>query len=152
MPDYKPIPTLTELQVFWFWSRVYFDDSCWIWRGVINRDGYGQYNHLRAHRIAFALLRGPFDWSLTLDHLCRNRSCVNPRHMEPVPNGVNSMRGESVCAKHARQTHCKYGHELTISNVIRRKGSPRRRECRTCYNQRMRVLWHQGRRKRGRNG
>lgn len=138
-----------------FWERVDrcgHPASCWEWLGSIRPDGYGMYRGRRAHRVSYELMKGEIGQGLTIDHLCRNRSCVNPDHLEPVTGVVNTMRGESPHAKHARQTHCKHGHEFTAENIIRRKGKPKGRECRVCFNARQRETWRQGKRKRGPNG
>jgi hypothetical protein len=89
-----------------FWSKV--DDSgsrgCWEWLAAKERTGYGTFfcRHVigrgtaipeRAHRVAYELLVGPIQAGLTLDHLCRNRGCVNPAHLEPVTRGENVRRG-----------------------------------------------------------
>ena len=91
-----------------FWSKVQKQESgCWIWTGTRTRDGgYGQirlpglYAPLigpmrLAHRVAYELLVGPIPAGLVLDHLCRNRRCVNPAHLEPVTQRVNIQRGET---------------------------------------------------------
>jgi hypothetical protein len=74
---------------------------CWVWQRAIRCNGYGAYflngkTHY-AHRAVYEQLIGPVDASLTLDHLCRVRACVNPAHLEPVPVAVNIQRG--ACAK-----------------------------------------------------
>lgn len=71
--------------------------DCWEWTGTIRPDGYGQlraYGKMqRAHRVVWEWLAGPIPEGLTLDHLCRNRACVNPDHLEPVSVGLNVQRG-----------------------------------------------------------
>lgn len=123
---------LNPLQRARFWSKV--DKSaangCWEWAGTITPKGYGVYasrhaRSLRAHRVSWELLRGPIQTDLTIDHLCRNKRCVNPDHLEPVTAAVNTLRGDSPPAMKARQTHCEAGHPL-----IRR--SDGHRECRIC--------------------
>jgi hypothetical protein len=80
--------------------------------------------------LVYELLVGPVGADLTLDHLCRNRACVNPDHLEPVTIAVNVLRGESPPARNARKTHCPQGHEYTPDNTYyNQKGW---RACATC--------------------
>lgn len=71
-------------------------DGCWLWTGTVLGSGYGQFRvgmgHVRAHRFAYELLVGPIPEALTLDHLCRVTSCVNPLHLEPVTASENIKR------------------------------------------------------------
>lgn len=120
-------------------------DACWLYPGVPHSNGYctvsvtlpdGTHRHIMAHRLAYIMLRGDIPSGLDLDHLCRTPRCINPWHMEAVTQFVNWQRGESVTAKHARQTHCKNGHELSGTNLIsgiNKNGRPTR-QCRICYN------------------
>ena len=116
-----------------FWAKVEKTDDCWAWRGRINSDGYGRHylstGDVAAHRLAYELCVGPIPKGLTIDHLCRNRGCVNPGHMEPVTNRENVLRGVSPAAVNARKTHCKHGHPLSGENLMI---VPRGRECREC--------------------
>lgn len=120
-----------------FWSKVdrRGADECWPWLAYRTAEGYGRFNVDRrrpenAHRIAYRLLVGPIPQGLTLDHLCRNRGCVNPAHLEPVSRGENVLRGISTAAQRARQTHCLRGHPLFGPNLhIDSRGFRRCKKC-----------------------
>lgn len=131
----NPNPKLDEVDL---WARIIPTEGCWHWIGYIDHrssSGYGRVfwdGKLRfAHRVVYELLRSPIPDGLTIDHLCRNRSCVNPDHMEPVTNRENGLRGVGACAQHARQTHCKRGHPLSGRNLYLRTNG--QRGCRACY-------------------
>lgn len=117
-----------------FWSKVdrRGPDECWPWLASTSW-GYGEFSlggKLRkAHRVAYEDQVGPIPAGLTIDHLCRNESCVNPRHLEPVTMRENTMRGTGPTATNARKTVCKRGHPYTPENTYR---SAKGRECRVC--------------------
>lgn len=116
-------PTLTQFTV---------DDSCgcWVWTGHISSNGYGKaMGGKYAHRLIFEALNSPIPAGLDLDHLCRNRSCVNPSHLEPVTRSVNLRRSPIIGGK--AQTHCVHGHLYDEANTYRRRDN-NRRDCRTC--------------------
>ena len=113
---------------------VITESGCWDWVGCVARSGYGRLrdgrgNTRNAHRVMYERLRGPIPTGLQIDHLCRNRRCVNPDHLEPVTQRVNLLRGKTLVARQAAQTHCKRGHPLTEDNIYRLNGS---RRCRSC--------------------
>lgn len=94
----------------YFWSKVVPTGFCWEWHGSINLEGYGaiKQNTVRkvVHRVAYEYLVGKIPEGLVLDHLCRNRRCVNPDHLEPITTKENVLRGYGTGAVHARRTHC----------------------------------------------
>lgn len=108
-----------------FWSFVKKTNSCWFWEGYKDKDGYGQFGisrnvKKRAHRFSYELLTGKISKKNQLDHLCRNRSCVNPEHLEPVSSKENSNRGSTGIINRIK-THCKNRHEYSGENLGFRK-------------------------------
>jgi hypothetical protein len=87
-------------RIFNFWSNVRYVDDCIIWTRYINTTGYGTYGDFLgqryAHKIAYILTFGGVPEGLDLDHLCRNRACINPYHLEPVTRSVNNQRGDKT--------------------------------------------------------
>jgi len=123
-----------------FWRKVTVTPECWIWRAHCGPNGYGRFwtgtTMGYAHRWAYEFFVGPIPEGLELDHLCRNRACVNPSHLEPVTKKTNIMRGVSLPAQNAIKTHCLRGHEFTPENTL--VPLPGRRRCKTCVNDRRR--------------
>lgn len=125
-----------------FWSKVApaepFD--CWVWAASRFATGYGQYKldgkNCKAHRLAYLDLVGEIPDGLVLDHLCRNRACVNPYHLDPVTHTVNVQRGDthrSGC-RQREKAHCPAGHAYDEANTyVYPSGA---RACRACMNKR----------------
>jgi len=114
-------------------AKVSVGDACWEWTGCRERSGYGSFymgqRRAYAHRAAYQLLVGPIPDGLQVDHLCRNRACVRPDHLEPVTQRENILRGASPAAHRAQQTHCLRGHRYEPSTTQWKRG---RRECLIC--------------------
>lgn len=108
-----------------FWSSVMPAGECLFWVGGTSKSGYGRIRGddrrlIFAHRFSYQLRYGNIPDGLVIDHLCRNRLCVNPLHLEAVSDAVNILRGRGVSAANARKTHCCRGHEFTPDNTYMR--------------------------------
>lgn len=110
----------------------YNGSQCWEWLGATNSKGYGCVTNgkgksVLSHRTAYQIIVGEIPEGMTIDHLCRNKTCLNTDHLEPVTTQENTRR------HYATVTHCKKGHELSGDNVYRKKRSyGHQRVCRTC--------------------
>ena len=116
---------------------------CIIWKKGLTRSGYGRVwhhgKHRRAHVLAYEVIHGPVPKGLELDHLCRNRACVNVEHLEAVSHQENMRRGdrEAMGLRNRSKTECPKGHPYDSANTyVRRNGG---RFCRACNALRMRL-------------
>lgn len=133
--DYLTIPRhISRKQLIRLFSKIAVDRAtgCWNWTAGIGRGGYGKTNFgsefMTSHRLMYAWLVEPIPkgWKIkTLDHLCKNRKCCNPAHLELVTIQENVLRGDGPPAMFARSTHCKRGHQLTVVG--------KRRRCLICH-------------------
>lgn len=132
----------SEMPIEQIKSRLTKTDSngCWNWLGAKTNGGYGNialgsYGKKRivAHKFFYEKEFGEVEKGKQLDHICRNRSCVNPKHLRQLTCRENVLCGEGISAVNARKTHCHKGHELSIRNVNRVKTSRGyQRRCKTC--------------------
>ena len=139
-----------------FWSKCKVtESSCWLWTGFKKKAGYGRFGYdgkvQYAHRVSYGVLKGPLPpfrhGGLELDHLCRNRSCVNPEHCELVTHKLNVNRGiagEVNGRRSAAKTHCPQGHEYSGDNLYI---SPTNggRICKACQAARRTKIYDAGR-------
>ena len=114
------------------WDRLEVGD-CWVWTAGRDRYGYGVvhfgYRTFRVHRVVWERLVGPIPAGLHLDHLCRNRACANPDHLQPVTHAENVARGIFAAGK-PRLASCRKGHPWTPGNTKYVRGNVR--TCREC--------------------
>lgn len=139
---YKPrrlVPPVLRI-----WPKVRQNEAgCWVWTGRLYPNGYGAMSVGRrgenvgttTHRLMYREVFGPVPEGLQLDHLCRNRACCNPWHLEPVTARVNLLRGTGWSARNAAKTHCVHGHEFNDRNTYRFTMSNGNigRTCRVCH-------------------
>jgi len=120
----KPIPVFDHEK---FLSKVIAKEKdCWRWSGFINNYGYGEMiingKSYRTHRISFSIFNGELIDGMVIDHICKNKSCINPDHLRQVTQKFNCLdNSSSPLAENSRKTHCKNGHELTEDNIYKKK-------------------------------
>jgi len=127
-----------------FWSKVQVTPTCWNWIAPPDGKGYGRlqvngHAYELAHRIAWQLHhRERIPKGMHIDHLCRNRLCVNPAHLEVVTLKENILRGMGIAAVNAQKRFCIRGHEFnsenTFLNISKRRNGAVMRGCRICRN------------------
>ena len=120
--------------------------ECIEFRGLVNTNGYGYLRigekQYRAHRISYILFKGPIPSDLCVDHICRNRKCINPEHLRLLTLKENVLCGEGLTAQYKRRNHCKHGHALTEDNLEKAPSKQNRRSCLTCRRRLGLKYWH----------
>lgn len=114
------------------------DGGCWECAYALDSSGYPQVSYLSrmelTHRVMFVAAKGVIPTALQIDHLCRNRKCCNPDHLEAVSPRENGLRGDTIQARNAAVTHCPHGHAYGPDNAFPsdlKRGKFRR--CRACH-------------------
>lgn len=134
----KPVFRKTKTELEHFWGKTKKTKSCWLWTSTIMTNGYGSFEvtYKRfsrrtwlAHRFSYELHKGPISETLQIDHLCRNKICVNPEHLEAVTPRENNLRGIGPAAINSRKTSCKRGHLFAPKNTRIKNGARICREC-----------------------
>ena len=129
-----------------FWDKVEFTTDCWEWKASKISDGYGQFSldnrNVYAHRFSYELYKGKIPDGMFIDHLCRNPSCVNPKHLEMVTNKENIIRGnhDNQGLHNKIKTHCPQGHPYSDSNLYICKNERYCRKCRYYMKKALRFL------------
>ena len=127
---------MVDLVLERFWDKVEVDSisGCWNWMGSKFASGYAQFKlthtkNVRAHRFAYEVNKGKVPKDFVLDHLCRNRKCVNPDHLEIVTQKENMIRGNSPPSLNSKKTHCSKNHPLSGDNLYFHNN---KRYCKIC--------------------
>lgn len=143
--EFFAVPHLNRKEIGRFFGRIVRSPSgCWEWRGDHDSSGYGRTYYrgtqTATHRIMAAWVFGPIPtgFEKNIDHLCRNRICCNPSHLELVDWGENVRRGFAAGRAHPNRnkTHCPKGHSYSGANLYTRPADPNHRICRQCVRER----------------
>lgn len=130
---------MDSAQLHRFMAKFHREGECWVWHAFKTRDGYGRFRtgvlSGGAHRASYEHFTGPIPAGLQVDHLCRNRACVRPDHLEAVSQQENVRRGVGITATNKRKTHCSEGHAFSPENTY--IGARGNRFCRTCAKERL---------------
>lgn len=113
--------------------------GCWEWTARVTKSGYGTFSikhkEYRAHRVSYSIFKESPDVNLLVDHICRNRRCVNPEHLRLVDYKTNMRENSlSITGKNGLKTHCKWDHEFNNQNTRKRENNGRR--CIVCLKKR----------------
>lgn len=127
---------LSQSTVERIWAKISLNDAgCWVWNGSRTAGGYGRTSvggaYMYTHRLMLMAFGSSIPAGWHTDHLCRNRACCNPEHLEAVTAAENIHRSPiAMAALNSRKTHCPQGHEYTPENTIKTRNQ---RVCRACF-------------------
>jgi len=147
--DTIPIPAITPDSATRFLAKVRVSAvGCWDWTGHLDLKGYGRFSiggrKYYPYRVTWSSRNGPIPAGYTLDHLCRNTSCVNPDHLDPKTGRDNTLAGDTLAADNAARDACPRGHALIGANLTPADLRRGKRDCRICHvvrsRARLRVL------------
>ncbi len=128
-PPGTPLPERLRAKI-----TINSSNGCWEWQASLTTNGYGQImvdkRKCYAHRIAYEVFVGEIPSDLEIDHLCCNKRCINPQHLETVTSRENTARHFNNWIDARSASHCKRGHEYTAANTLKRPNGGR--ACRTC--------------------
>lgn len=143
---------LNESDLKRFWDKVdkesgdihpVLETRCWLWTAGLSEKGYGTFRFngrmQKAHRLTYELRYGEIPKGLEPDHLCSNRRCIRPEHLEAVTHRENIHRSNGIAAKNAKKTHCLNDHEFDNDNTYFNKTSGSR-QCRQCRKDRTAAI------------
>ena len=131
----------TVEKVWPFLEKIEKTSTCWLWKLSTDKDGYGQYGFggkmVKAHRLSYQMFKGKIPDNEEIDHLCRNRACVNPEHLESVKHAENMFRSKGIRRPLIHKKLCLHGHKLEGDNLKEYIENVRgrivyRRRCLTC--------------------
>ena len=146
----------TEKESRRFWDKVDKDGpiikpelgKCWVWIAGKDKYGYGKFSFknrkVLAHKLSYIMSIGPVPNGLVLDHLCENRACSRPEHLQPVTDKVNLLRGNTAASNHAIKTCCPREHLLEIPNLVPSQLKLGRRSCLSCARANSYLARHDG--------
>lgn len=121
------------------WDKIKVNENgCWIVQTRSLDRGYARLRldgkFQRVHRFTYEVNKGKIPSGLQIDHLCKNRTCCNPEHLEAVTQKENLLRSDGVNTRNSKKTHCPKGHEYTPDNIyIQKTKYSLGRRCKTCF-------------------
>jgi hypothetical protein len=128
-------------------SRVRRENDCLVWTAPLDKDGYGSFylrrRNRRAHRVAWYDMHGEIPDGMVINHICRNRACVNTQHLQVVTIRENVLKDSTtISAINARKTHCRKGHPF--DRVYKSSKGGKQRSCSICdaaKHRRLQAKW-----------